>query len=96
MELDITLPLPVARALSVLEACGYEGYTVGGCVRDSLLGFRPFDWDICTSALPEQTAECFANFRVIPTGVKHGTITAIVEKPLEITKKPCFFCKRPV
>ena len=50
MELDITLPIPVARALSVLEACGYEGFIVGGCVRDSLLGKTPFDWDICTSA----------------------------------------------
>ena len=54
MELDIILPTSVARALSVLEACGYEGYTVGGCVRDSLLGRAPNDWDITTNATPEE------------------------------------------
>ena len=86
MELDITLPLPVARALSVLEACGYEAYTVGGCVRDSLLGRVPNDWDITTNATPEQMKACFADFRVIETGIQHGTLTVIVEgMQLEIT-----------
>ena len=86
MELDITLPLPVARALSVLEACGYEAYTVGGCVRDSLLGRIPNDWDITTNATPEQMKACFADFRVIETGIQHGTLTVIVEgMQLEIT-----------
>ena len=86
MELDITLPLPVARALSVLEACGYEAYTVGGCVRDSLLGRVPNDWDITTNATPEQMKACFSDFRVIETGIQHGTLTVIVEgMQLEIT-----------
>ena len=86
MELDITLPLPVARALSVLEACGYEAYTVGGCVRDSLLSRVPNDWDITTNATPEQMKACFADFRVIETGIQHGTLTVIVEgMQLEIT-----------
>ena len=86
MELDITLPLSVARALSVLEACGYEAYTVGGCVRDSLLGRIPNDWDITTNATPEQMKACFADFRVIETGIQHGTLTVIVEgMQLEIT-----------
>ena len=86
MELDITLPLPVARALSVLEAHGYEAYTVGGCVRDSLLGRTPNDWDITTNATPEQMKACFDDFRVIETGIQHGTLTVIVEgMQLEIT-----------
>ena len=83
--MNITIPDNVATALDILGKNGYSAYAVGGCVRDSLLGNTPDDWDICTSALPEQTAECFADYRVIPTGVKHGTITVIVEKPLEIT-----------
>lgn len=83
--MSISIPENVMTALGILTKNGYSAYAVGGCVRDSLLGNKPDDWDICTSALPEQTAECFADYRVIPTGVKHGTITAIVEKPLEIT-----------
>lgn len=86
MELDITLPLPVARALSVLEACGFEAYTVGGCVRDSLLGRTPNDWDITTNATPEEMKACFDGFRVIETGIQHGTLTVIVDgMQLEIT-----------
>lgn len=86
MELDITLPTPVARALSVLEACGYEGYTVGGCVRDSLLSRTPNDWDITTNATPEEMKVCFKGFRVIETGIRHGTLTVIVDgMQLEIT-----------
>ena len=86
MELDIILPLPVARALSILEAHGYEAYTVGGCVRDSLLGRTPNDWDITTNATPEQMKACFDDFRVIETGIQHGTLTVIVEgMQLEIT-----------
>ena len=86
MELDITLPLSVARALSVLEACGYEAYTVGCCVRDSLLGSTPNDWDITTNATPAEMKACFADFRVIETGIQHGTLTVIVDgMQLEIT-----------
>lgn len=86
MELDITLPLSVARALSVLEACGYEAYTVGGCVRDSLLGRTPNDWDITTNATPAEMKACFKGFRVIETGIQHGTLTVIVDgMQLEIT-----------
>lgn len=83
--MKITIPENVMRAIGILEQNGYSAYAVGGCVRDSLLGLKPYDWDICTSALPEQTAECFDKFRVIPTGVKHGTLTVIIDKPLEIT-----------
>ena len=86
MELDITLPMPVARALSLLEARGYEAFTVGGCVRDSLLGRVPNDWDITTNATPEQMKTCFEDFRVIETGIQHGTLTVIIDgTQLEIT-----------
>lgn len=86
MELDITLPIPVSRALSVLAACGYEAYIVGGCVRDSLLGRTPNDWDITTNATPDEMKACFADFRVIETGIRHGTLTVIMDgTQLEIT-----------
>ena len=86
MELDIILPIPVTRALSLLEACGYEAYAVGGCVRDSLLGRSPNDWDVTTNATPEQMKTCFEGFRVIETGIQHGTLTVIVDgMQLEIT-----------
>lgn len=86
METDIILPIPALRALSVLEACGYEGYTVGGCVRDSLLGRAPNDWDITTNATPDEMKACFRDFRVIETGIRHGTLTVIVDgMQLEIT-----------
>lgn len=83
--MKISIPANVLRAMGILEQNGHSAYAVGGCVRDSLLGNTPYDWDICTSALPEQTAECFDKFRIIPTGVKHGTLTVIVDEPLEIT-----------
>jgi len=86
MEFDITLPMPVARALSILEACGYEAYVVGGCVRDSLLGRTPNDWDITTNATPTEMKACFSDFRVIETGIQHGTLTVIIDgMQLEIT-----------
>ena len=86
MEPNIILPTPVARALSLLEACGYEAYAVGGCVRDSLLGRSPNDWDVTTNATPEQMKTCFEGFRVIETGIQHGTLTVIVDgMQLEIT-----------
>ena len=59
---------------------------MGGCVRDLLRGVEPHDWDICTSALPEETEQCFVGQRVIETGLKHGTVTVLVEgEPYEIT-----------
>ena len=68
MKMD--LPAPVARALSELERAGHQGYVVGGCVRDSLMGRTPGDYDITTSALPEQVQACFSGERVVPTGIK--------------------------
>lgn len=80
------LPPYVSETLSTLESAGFEAYVVGGCVRDSLLGLEPHDFDLCTNALPEQIAEVFATKTVIPTGIQHGTVTIIMDNhPLEIT-----------
>ncbi len=79
-------PAPAREAFRRLNAAGYEAYLVGGCVRDALLGREPGDWDITTSALPEQTEAVFAGERIIETGLKHGTVTVLLEGlPLEIT-----------
>ena len=64
-----------AELLDTLHKAGYAAYVVGGCVRDSLLGLTPHDWDLCTSALPQQVMELFGAQRCIPTGLQHGTVT---------------------
>lgn len=84
----VSIPLPpgVASLLARLEAAGHTAYVVGGCVRDSLLGLTPGDWDICTSAMPEQTQAIFADCRQVLTGIKHGTVTVLCGgKAYEIT-----------
>lgn len=73
------VPNNVKYLIEILEEDGYEAYIVGGCVRDSLLGRSPHDWDICTSAKPEEVCallDCYDDIEVILTGLKHGTITA--------------------
>ena len=72
----IEIPKDVSLILSKLRASGYEAYAVGGCVRDSLLGKEPKDWDITTSALPLEVKEIFT--RTVDTGIKHGTVTVLV------------------
>ncbi len=64
-----------AALLTQLHAAGYAAYAVGGCVRDSLLGLFPHDWDLCTSARPEQVIDLFGAGQCIPTGLQHGTVT---------------------
>ncbi len=79
-------PQQVAAAIRLLEEQGFEAYAVGGCVRDSLLGLVPHDWDICTAALTEEMKTVFAGFRLIETGIAHGTLTVLLDGlPLEIT-----------
>ena len=74
------------KAISMLENAGFEAYAVGGCVRDSLLGKKPTDFDITTSAFPEEMKAVFKNEHVIETGIKHGTLTVLMNgEPLEIT-----------
>lgn len=80
------LPEPVARAIAALETAGFETWAVGGCVRDSLRGVTPHDWDVCTAARPEQMKAVFAGARLLETGLKHGTLTLLAEDmPIEIT-----------
>ena len=75
----IDMPNGAALILDKLKRNGFESFCVGGCVRDSLLGLQPKDWDICTSALPEQVEEIFKDNRIIETGLKHGTVTIIMD-----------------
>lgn len=83
---EIKIPQHALKALETLEAAGFEAWCVGGCVRDSLLGRTPFDWDITTAALPTEILRCFKERRTIETGIKHGTVTVIIDdSPLEIT-----------
>lgn len=81
------VPPQVNTALELLSAAGYEAYLVGGAVRDYVRENRQgHDWDITTSALPEEVERVFAGFRLIETGLKHGTVTVVIEgEPLEIT-----------
>lgn len=82
----IAIPQTVKTLINILEASSFEAYAVGGCVRDSLMNQTPNDWDICTSALPDRMKRCFKNFRAVETGLKHGTLTVIVDgEPYEIT-----------
>lgn len=82
----IKLPEQVNKAICLLKNSGFEAYAVGGAVRDCLLGKVPFDWDITTSARPEETEKVFCGERIIETGIKHGTVTVIIDDmPLEIT-----------
>ena len=75
----IQLPNGAEELLRRLEACGFEGWVVGGCVRDALLGQTPHDWDLCTNATPAQMHRCFAGLHLIDTGLRHGTVTARVD-----------------
>lgn len=71
------IPVGAEKILTKLNQDGYEAYLVGGCVRDLLRGVKPHDWDICTSALPNQVEDSFAGSRIIETGLKHGTVTIV-------------------
>ncbi len=71
--MHIDLPVPVKKIISALEDAGFEAYAVGGCVRDSIMGVTPHDWDLTTSALPNEVKSCFK--RTFDTGIEHGTVT---------------------
>lgn len=73
------LPENVTYCMSLLESAGYKAYAVGGCVRDHLLGLKPHDYDLCTSATPDQIAEVFASCQLVRSGEKHGTIGVVLE-----------------
>ncbi len=80
------IPNRVMALLERLQTHNYEAYVVGGCVRDSLLGREPHDFDICTSASPREMLAVFHDYTVLQTGLKHGTVTVMVDsEPIEIT-----------
>ncbi len=82
----IKIPSQVNTVIEILNANGHSAYVVGGACRDILMGKTAHDWDVTTSALPEETATLFSDFRVIETGIKHGTVTVIVDSvSIEVT-----------
>ena len=84
--MSLQIPAGAERILRTLNGAGHEAWLVGGCVRDLLRGAAPHDWDICTSARPEQTIACFPGRQAVTTGLKHGTVTVLEEgAPYEIT-----------
>ncbi len=84
--MTIKLPSEVTLILNLFKESGYEAFCVGGAVRDSLMGLEPGDWDITTNATPQETSQIFKDFKLIETGIKHGTVTVIIDKkPFEIT-----------
>lgn len=84
--MKIKIPQKIEDILSRLEDAGFEAFIVGGCVRDSLLGREPGDWDVCTSARPDQIKACFSDCRTVDTGISHGTVTVVRDgEPVEVT-----------
>ena len=82
----LRMPAYITRALSLIEDTGKRAWPVGGCVRDSVMGRCPVDYDVATDALPEETKRIFNGFTVIETGIKHGTVTVMIDShPIEIT-----------
>ena len=82
----INIPSQVNRVIEILHSHGYDAYVVGGACRDMLMSKSANDWDVATSALPQETKSVFADFRVIETGIAHGTVTVIIdEMTVEIT-----------
>lgn len=79
------LPAHIRYCIDALENAGFAAYAVGGCVRDSLLGLAPHDYDLCTAATPEQIKQVFCQHRLVLSGEKHGTVTVILEQLVEIT-----------
>lgn len=82
MNFNIEIPKKVEYILNMLNTCGYESYIVGGCVRDSLLGLKPKDWDITTNATPHDVIAVFmdSGYTIIPTGVNYGTVTLLINR----------------
>lgn len=79
MKYKIDMPPNANVIIHALQDAGYKAYIVGGCVRDSVINRFPHDWDICTSARPKQILEVFKGYRVIETGLQHGTVTVVID-----------------
>lgn len=76
---NIKTPHHIQTVLDTLSKAGHEAFVVGGCVRDSVMGRQPNDWDVCTSASPQETRDCFRNYQTIDIGIKHGTVGIIFQ-----------------
>ena len=86
MKFKINIPEDANELIHTLQNNGHSAYIVGGCVRDSILGRTPHDYDICTSATPSEMLEIFKDKKIIETGLQHGTVTVVVNgEPYEIT-----------
>ena len=86
MKFKINIPADTNELIHTLQNNGHSAYIVGGCVRDSILGRTPHDYDICTSATPSEMLEIFKDKKIIETGLQHGTVTVVVNgEPYEIT-----------
>lgn len=77
-KMKIQIPIPVQTIIDKIYEAGYEAYAVGGCIRDSVTGALPNDWDICTNALPQTVEKIFSGFHIIETGLQHGTVTLML------------------
>ena len=75
MDIESCIPAGASFLIKTLENAGHTAYAVGGCIRDVILGREPKDWDICTSALPEQIIQIFKKEKMLLTGVQYGTVT---------------------
>lgn len=86
MKFKINIPTVVNELIHILQRHGHSAYVVGGCVRDSILIREPNDWDVCTSATPNEMLEIFKDKKIVETGLQHGTVTIIIENlPIEVT-----------
>lgn len=84
--LKMNIPPSIQKVLDVLYSSGYEGYLVGGCVRDAMMGIEPHDFDLTTNATPDEMLDIFKEYRIIETGLKHGTVTVVSDgENVEIT-----------
>lgn len=77
--MNIVLPKNVKIIIDNLKKNSFEAFIVGGCVRDSIIGLTPHDWDICTNAKPEEIKKCFESFNTFDSGIKHGTISIVLD-----------------
>lgn len=77
--MKIVLPKNVKLIIDILNKNNFEAFIVGGCVRDSIIRLTPHDWDICTNAKPEEIKKCFEFFNTFDSGIKHGTISIVID-----------------
>ena len=95
--MEIFIPKEVSFLIDTIYENGYEAFMVGGCVRDSILNLTPNDYDITTSATPQEIMNIFKDYKIIDTGIKHGTVSIILNNNIlkfTVRKKQLVFKKR--